>query len=103
MTTDAFGRTIAVSTETCSFNAGAALFDACRLVVRSYDREGQMRWQHQAEGTDPEFNGPVLFLPGFKADVEVDRYGYVYVSAQHRLPLGGDERRSEWWAEKHHP
>ena len=103
VTTDAFGRTIAVSTETCSLNAAGALFDSCRLVVRSYDREGQLRWQHQAEGSDPEFNGPVLFLPGFKADVEVDRYGYVYVSAQHRLPLGGDERRSEWWAEKHHP
>ena len=103
VTTDAFGRAIVASTETCSLNAAGGLFESCRLVVRSYDRDGQLRWQHQAEGSDPEFNGPVLFLPGFKADVEVDRFGYVYVSAQHRLPVGGDERRSEWWAEKHHP
>lgn len=103
VTTDAFGRAIVVSTETCSLNVDGGLFDSCRLVVRSYSRDGQLRWQHQAEGSEQELNGPVLWLPGFKADVETDRYGYVYVSAQHRLPLGGDQIRSEWWAEKHHP
>lgn len=103
ITTDGFGRAVVASTENCSLNSGAGLFESCRLVIRSYSRGGVLRWQHNAEGDEQEFNGPVLWLPGFKADIEVDRYGYVYVSAQHRLPLGGDERRSEWWAEKHHP
>ena len=101
--TDAFGRVVVGSTETCSLNVEDALFDSCRLVLRSYTRDGQLRWQHQAEGGDAEFNGPVIFLPGFKADVETDRFGYVYLSAQHRLPTMPGDERSEWWAEKHHP
>ncbi len=103
VTVDDFGRTLVASTEGCELNAAGGLFDTCVLALRSYDDEGQLRWEHLAEGGDPEFNGPVLFLPGFKADLETDRFGYVYVSAQHRLPLGGGERRSEWWMEKHHP
>lgn len=103
VTVDDFGRTVVASTESCELNAAGGLFDSCVLALRSYDGDGQLRWEHLAEGADAEFNGPVLFLPGFKADVETDRFGYVYVSAQHRLPLGGGERRSEWWMEKHHP
>ncbi len=103
VTEDSFGRVVVASTETCSFNAATAAFDDCRLVLRSYDSEGTLRWQHIAEGGDPEFVGPLLARPGFNADIETDRLGYVYVSAQHQLPVGGNEERSEWWSERHHP
>ncbi len=102
VTADDHGHIAVASTENCNFD-GVSRFIDCRLVLRSYDEEGTLRWQHNAEDGNTEFLGPLLFRPGAKADIEVDRYGYVYVSAFHERPIGGGETRSEWWAERHHP
>ncbi|MBV1859016.1 MAG: hypothetical protein KUG77_11445 [Nannocystaceae bacterium] len=102
ITADDHGHVISASTENCDFD-GVSRFEDCRLILRSYDDEGTLRWQHNAERGNAEFLGPQLFRPGSKADIEVDRYGFVYVSAFHERPLGGGGTRPEWWAEKHHP
>ena len=102
VTADEHGHIAAVFAENCNLTEVFGYSD-CRLVVRSYDTQGAMRWQHVAEGDASEFTGPLLFRPGSKADIEVDRYGYIYVTALHDRPLGGGETRGEWWAEQHHP
>lgn len=102
VTADDHGHIVVASTENCSFDS-VSRYEDCRLVLRSYDEAGVLRWQHNAEAGNSEFLGPLLFRPGAKADIEVDRFGYVYVSALHERPLGGGDTRSDWWAQKHHP
>ncbi len=102
VTADDHGHIVVASTENCNFD-GISQFMDCRLILRSYDEDGGLRWQHNAENGGSEFLGPLLFRPGAKSDIEVDRFGYVYVSAFHERPLGGGETRSEWWAQQHHP
>lgn len=102
ITADDHGHIIVAASEDCTFN-GTSRFEDCRLVLRSYGEGGELRWQHTAEDGGSEFLGPLLFRPGAKADVEVDRFGYVYVSAFHERSLGGGATRPEWWAEQHHP
>ncbi len=102
VTVDDHGHTAVAFTENCNFIDPFG-FNDCRLVLRSYDGSGVMRWQHIAEDSGSEFTGPLFFRPGAKPDIEVDRYGYIYVTALHDRPLGGGETRPQWWAEKHHP
>ncbi len=102
VTVDDHGHTVVAFTENCNFTNPFGYND-CRLVLRSYDGSGAMRWQHVAEDSGSEFTGPLFYRPGAKPDVEVDRYGYIYVTALHDRPLGGGETRPQWWAEKHHP
>ena len=97
------GRAVSVSTEACDFDDTSFAFLDCRLTVRKYSPDGDVLWLEQSEGGAQEFNGPVLLLPGFHADVEFDRYGYVYFSAPHEFQAGDGSARSEWWMQKHHP
>ena len=100
---DHMGRAVTISTEACDYNSDSFAFDDCRLVVRKYSPDGDVLWLDQPESGNQEFNGPVLLLPGFKPDVEFDRFGYVYFSALHEFQAGDGSARSEWWMQKHSP
>lgn len=99
---DDFGRIVTITTEGCEFDAVDFVFSDCDLVASKLTDAGTSVWNYVASTATGMFNGPVLFLPGFKADVTFDRFGYVYFSAQHKRTVG-NETRSEWWAEMHHP
>ncbi|MFN3184486.1 MAG: hypothetical protein ACE37F_20980 [Nannocystaceae bacterium] len=101
--TDHLGRVVTLSAEACELNTDSFAFEECRLVVRKYSPDGILLWQEQPEGGNREFNGPVLLLPGFKPDVEFDRFGYIYFSALHEFQAADGSARSEWWMQKHHP
>lgn len=101
--TDDFGNLAFVSAETCGFNQAAAQFVDCRMVVRKNTIDGELVWQFLSAGGAAEFDGPLLFLPGFKSDLTIDRVGYVYATGFHRRPVGGGETRREWWAQQLNP
>lgn len=102
VTVDDFGNIISLVLETCSYEAALFAYTNCRLIARKRSPGGTLIWQYQAASGQAEFAGPALVFPGFKADVEVDRFGYSYMTALHRPPVGGTPT-ARWWATKHNP
>lgn len=90
---DPWGEIVVVSTERCTLDD--ITYRNCELVVHKYDADGDQMWE---ERYDSGFLGPELLLPGLNASVEIDRYGYIYVTAVTDSVDGGD-----WWARKLHP
>lgn len=101
--TDDFGNFAFVSAETCGFDQASAQFVDCRMVVRKNNLDGDLVWQFLSAGGGAEFDGPLLFLPGFKPDITTDRIGYVYATGFHQAPVGGGATRREWWVQQLNP
>ncbi|KIG17625.1 Endo-1,4-beta-xylanase A precursor [Enhygromyxa salina] len=91
---DPWGEVVAVSTEGCS--SPGLRYESCDLAIRKYDPSGQLMWEQIYPGGG--FLGPNLLFLGFDAAVEVDRFGYVYVSA-----IAYDVGGTNWWARKLNP
>ncbi len=101
ITHDEDGNVVAASTEGCELNAAALSYWHCALRVRKYEAsDGAETWSVAGESGAAVFNGPLLYAAGVKLDLELDRYGFAYVSALYRSE---SPDRGEWWAARLHP
>jgi hypothetical protein len=91
---DPFGEVVTVATEYCALVG--IRYESCDLVVRKYDASGGLMWEQPYPGGG--FLGPNLALLGFDASIDIDRFGYIYITA-----IAYDVDGTDWWARKLNP